>query len=171
MRAQAFTLIEFLIALSVGAILIMMAAPSVERWVDNTRVRTTLEDVEAAFRYARQEAISRGYSVSVCPQASDYTSCGSDWTAGWLVFPNENEDSTFSNNDDEPLLRQRAALPESLSLSTSPLTSVITFNSRGFLESNTVAFMLSSSSCLGSNAFTINVLATGRVNHSPTTCP
>lgn len=80
-----FTLIELLITLVILAILVSIAAPSMQSTVKGNTIQGLQREYLSALNYARSEAVSRGVIVSMCPSSNTET-CGADWSDGWLVF-------------------------------------------------------------------------------------
>ena len=64
---RGFTLVELLITVAVFAVLTMLALPSFNQWIANTKIRSTTESVLAGFQLARTEAIrlNRGVRVTL----------------------------------------------------------------------------------------------------------
>ncbi len=64
---RGFTLIELLITVAVFAVLTMLALPSFNQWIANTKIRSTTESVLAGFQLARAEAVrlNRGVRVTL----------------------------------------------------------------------------------------------------------
>ena len=75
---RGFTLIELMISITVLAILVGVAAPSMSSLVRDQRVKTATFDVYASLAYARSEAIKRNATVDITPN-------GADWGGGWRV--------------------------------------------------------------------------------------
>lgn len=173
MQSRGLTLVELLVALAVGAIILSLTAPAFYSMIQNNRASSLSNTWISTLKYARQEAIQRGDSVSVCAAGnSNFSLCGSDWTQGWIVFVNPDEDTVFDNNAEEPLLRVREALPANTTFSASPLTSMITFTPRGFpnASSSNVTFTLSASGCIGENGRSVNISPTGRISVTAIDC-
>lgn len=77
-RASGFTLIELVVTLAVFGVLLALAMPALRDLVINTRLSTASSEMQTALGLARNEAITRHQSVSVCPSANG-TTCSGDW--------------------------------------------------------------------------------------------
>ncbi|MGX9462385.1 GspH/FimT family pseudopilin [Shewanella sp. A14] len=82
-----FTLIEIMVTVVIAAILITVAAPSLNSLYENARVKNNIEKIHDIFVFARNQAINYGMTVYVC-SFSTTTSCGTttDWSNGVRVF-------------------------------------------------------------------------------------
>ena len=114
-RSKGFTLIELMVVVSILAVLLGLAAPSMVRFVQQWRVSNTLNSLTGSLRLARTEAIARAKTVVICSvPSSNPTKCKTsgedDYSTGWIVFVNNDGDTglTFSSGGDEFLLRQDA---------------------------------------------------------------
>jgi type IV fimbrial biogenesis protein FimT len=115
-RQRGLTAIELLVTLAILAILIGIAAPSMSRFIVQWRASNTVNALTGSLRIARTEAIARGRPVVVCRVASSSsTTCLSTagtngFASGWIVFVNNDRDTSFdySAANDELLLRQDA---------------------------------------------------------------
>lgn len=85
-RESGFTLIELVVALTVIAIMLVLAVPSFTTTINTNRLAALSNDVIASMQTARMEAIRRGVRVVAC-RSDNGTSCsaGARWT-GWIVF-------------------------------------------------------------------------------------
>lgn len=61
---SGFTLIEMMISVAILAILLGLAAPGFQTFIQNTSIRTTAESVQAGLQLARAEALRRNARVS-----------------------------------------------------------------------------------------------------------
>ncbi|GIU51626.1 GspH/FimT family pseudopilin [Shewanella sp. KT0246] len=104
---KGFTLIELMVTVTIAAVIITVAIPSLKTFYEQQRVRSNIEVIQNIVSFARNQAVSYGATVSVCPFASA-TSCGSttDWSNGVRVFINANGADTelraidgFNDND------------------------------------------------------------------------
>src|SRR5690348_181535 len=83
--ALGFSLIELLIVLSIGGILLAIAAPAYRSFVQNTRLTTQANTLVYALNLARSSAIKLDTTVEVCA-STDGASCnGANWNGGWIV--------------------------------------------------------------------------------------
>jgi len=64
MRQRGFTLIELVVTMTVLALLLLAAVPSLGRWLDNTRIRNVTESLQGGLQLARSEAIRRNQNIS-----------------------------------------------------------------------------------------------------------
>lgn len=76
-RAAGFTLVELLVALTIGGILATLALPSMKNFVLSQRTKTASFDVFATLTFARSEAIKRNGNVTITPSGG--------WQNGWTV--------------------------------------------------------------------------------------
>lgn len=86
---SGFTIIELMIALAIAAILAAIAAPSFRATIQNNRLVTQVNELQASLGLARSEAIKQNNNVTTCP-SSNGTSCTGSWQNGWIVFVDDN---------------------------------------------------------------------------------
>jgi type IV fimbrial biogenesis protein FimT len=86
MERRGFTLLELLVAMSIGAILLALAVPGLARQRGVAAVRTASSKTLAALQLGRRLALARGADITVCP-SPDGTVCGFGGRQ-WLVFAN-----------------------------------------------------------------------------------
>lgn len=81
-RRGGFTLVELMVTLTVAAILLSIAIPTMQDLVASQRVRASASELMSALSYARVDAISNGRRVAVAPldQSNDV------WGSGWRVI-------------------------------------------------------------------------------------
>ena len=84
-RMRGFTLIELMVTLVVLAIVVGIAIPNFSTMIRDNRSITLADELIGAVNYARAQAITASGPVSLCA-SSNGTTCGSDWTEGWIVF-------------------------------------------------------------------------------------
>ena len=124
--ARGFTLIELMITLTVAGILGVVAAPAMSVFLKNSGLRGTAYELMGALTLARGEAIKRGTRAVLCQRAEEQENApaaapacgGNDWSNGWLVFLDENNDRTFDPDDGDILLDTGSALAHGIQLRT-----------------------------------------------------
>lgn len=129
-----FTLIELMVTVAIGAVLMMVAAPSFVGFHRNSELTSITNSLLAAANAARAEAMKTGMNAFVVPAGN-----GNAWSAGWVVFVDRNRDNAYSATADTTVLTQ--APPPSYmtitgtnnaALSTAPY---IMFDSSGYAKS------------------------------------
>jgi type IV fimbrial biogenesis protein FimT len=83
---RGFSLIELMVTISVAAILMTVALPSLTNWIQNTKVRSTAEALQNGMRLAKTVAVRRSRLVdfrltAVTPPAKDAATSktGNNW--------------------------------------------------------------------------------------------
>ncbi|PWN57364.1 GspH/FimT family pseudopilin [Abyssibacter profundi] len=106
-RHRGLTLIELVISIAIAAIILSIAVPSFLDLIRDWRRTGTLNTVVMSFQLARSESIKNGRDVVVCSRASAGT-CGStsDWSKGWIVFENADQDDPPVIDSGETLIRE-----------------------------------------------------------------
>lgn len=108
-RSDGFTLLELMLVLAILALLTTLAAPSWRAFLASQHHSIAVNELMAALRYTRSEAVKSGLRVTACTRTGTAQKCGdSNWSDGWLVFIDGN--SNGSREDDEKILRQHEAL-------------------------------------------------------------
>lgn len=104
---RGFTLLELLVTISIVAILVAVAVPSMESSNKRGQVKAHQRHFLGALNYARSEAVSRNKLVSMCA-SNDGATCGTNWSGGWLIFVDDGAGSNYDNgsfDSDESLLQ------------------------------------------------------------------
>jgi type IV fimbrial biogenesis protein FimT len=104
-RPGGVTLIELMISLGVVGILATVAAPGFANLIADSARTTAVNDLFHALFLARSESMKRGAVVSVCKSPEGLTcSRQGDWTAGWIVFVNDDADEPAVRDPAETVL-------------------------------------------------------------------
>lgn len=99
-RAYGFTLIELMVTLSIMAILMAIALPNFQSFIQNSRMTTQANNFITALMLARSEAVKRGSTVTVCSSTNGMACSGlSNWENGWLVFVDADGDGVVDAGD------------------------------------------------------------------------
>jgi type IV fimbrial biogenesis protein FimT len=157
-----------MVALAVFAVLASIAFPAFREVLQSNRVVTQVNQLAAGLALARSEAIRLAQGAAICASA-DGTSCGTDWSAGWLVWDDKDGDGEL---DSAETVVRYTSLDSRVTL-TGPTDGVVAFDSRGRrTSSSTVEFVLQPSDCTVGTSLqrTIAVAATGSAKLSKGTC-
>lgn len=99
-----FTLIEFMVAAAVAAMLLAAALPSYQSSMMNNRMTAETNRLVADIQLARSEAMKRGTAVIICPSAEPAavspTCSPGNWAGGWLVFASGDANALFTPGTD-----------------------------------------------------------------------
>jgi type IV fimbrial biogenesis protein FimT len=106
---SGFSLLEFLVVLTIAVVLMGMAAPSFSVLLASMRLKTTAELFLSHLNFARSEAIKRNSRAVLCKSA-DGMQCAltGGWDQGWIVFHDANDNAQVDL--DEVILVQQAPL-------------------------------------------------------------
>lgn len=95
-KHRGFTLLEFMIALVVLGVLVALAAPSFQRMVDGSSVRSCSVSLVTALNTARADAVNLRRGATLTANA---TTSGNEWgEEGWsLTYPGATETKNFES--------------------------------------------------------------------------
>ena len=112
-NSAGVTFVELLISLSLIAIVGTLAAPGFSNLLYDSRRTATVNDFFHALFLARSAAITRGKVVSVCRSTDRETCAGRavPWTAGWIVFANDDRDEPPQRDPGEDLIAAYSGWP------------------------------------------------------------
>ena len=100
-NSQGMTFIELMITLSVAAVLLSIALPSMGSLVQENRITAMSNQLVAHLQYARHEAVFRRSYVAACPGDPDLGCAGHNrWDQGWIVFVDDNRSGQPERDED-----------------------------------------------------------------------
>ena len=166
-RQRGFTLIELVITFALVAVLLVLAAPSFVRFQRNSELTTSANDFIGAVSAARAEAMKSQRRTLMKPIS------GEDWSTGWVVFVDVDNDGTQSSGD--VVVTQHEAMPTTVTVAVSGAapafadgsTKYISFNGSGFLRLNNGSFPSASALDITNTNETRRVIVSpaGRLRH------
>jgi len=77
---------ELLITMTVGGILLAIAAPSFRNYVQNTKLTSQADALIYSLNLARDEAVKEDTTIDVCASSDGATCNGTSWAQGWIVL-------------------------------------------------------------------------------------
>ena len=85
---HGFTLIELMVSLTVAGILLAIAVPAFNSFLQNDRDTGQANSLVESLTYARSEAVKRASpnGITFCPSASGTACDAGPWTEGWIVI-------------------------------------------------------------------------------------
>ncbi|MCJ8311369.1 MAG: type II transport protein GspH [Saccharospirillaceae bacterium] len=100
-----FTIIEFMAVIAITAILATASIPSYSSYLSDRKIQLTQQSIFSTLRQIRLQAITQAQSIVMCSSV-DQISCSKntnskDWSAGWIVFVdlNNNKKRDVKNED------------------------------------------------------------------------
>ena len=102
-RQRGASLIEAMLATSIAGVLTSAAVPAMSDAMTQQRLRAVSSDLFATFNLARSEAVRRGSAIAVIPADAR------DWSSGWRVFVDNNDDGVQDPGEDTLVERPRVA--------------------------------------------------------------
>jgi type IV fimbrial biogenesis protein FimT len=87
-RAHGFTMIELIVTMTVGGILMALAVPAFNTFIQNQRLTTATNSLVLSLNLARSEALKRDLptGVTVCASGDGLACNGASWSQGWIVI-------------------------------------------------------------------------------------
>ncbi|MEH6592793.1 MAG: GspH/FimT family pseudopilin [Halioglobus sp.] len=134
-RNDGFTLIELLISVMVLAVLMAIAAPSLQNLIKDNRILSEVYAFRANLNTARSEAMTQRTFVSFC-NSDDGQTCGGDWNRGYIAFTDFDGDGILDpgtvNGDELILSRVLDSTSIDMNLINPDSETRIRFNGQGY---------------------------------------
>lgn len=133
---RGFTLIELVITLTVASVLLVVAIPGFNQFIQSNRLTAGTNDFIASISFTRSEALKRASGVGLCPSNSGGTGCdlSTSWASGWIVFTDTDNNNNWTAATDQ-VIRAYQTLPAGTAVTAS--STLILFNSQGRIPTTT----------------------------------
>ena len=162
-------MLELLITIVIGGVLMSVALPSFRSLLSDSQMVATSNEFVTSIQIARSEAIKRGTFAGLCPStapgsASAVCATGTGWTAGWIVFADDNGNGQRDAGED--LVGQKDARSNGFTFTPDAVFgSLIYFNSDGGVV-NTSATPVSGDVAIkyGDEERQVKISASGRIS-------
>lgn len=107
-----YSLYELIMTLVLVALVLTLGLPSFGGIVANHRLRVEVDALFHAIHLARKESVMRRRVVTICP-SRDGQGCEQtfDWSAGWIMFVNNDRDRQARRDPGEALLQVHDVRP------------------------------------------------------------
>ncbi len=135
-----FTLVELLVVMTLGVVLLSMAAPSMNGIVNSQRSIALSSELLASMNLARSEAIKRNARAVLCKSA-DGQSCAPSggWEQGWIVFHDADNDAAL--DEGEQVIERHGPVADGLKLTgNQPVSNYVSYSASGSAKLVTGAF-------------------------------
>ncbi len=147
-RIRGFTLIELMVVLTMVAILATLAAPSFQSSIARQQLKIAASDLLVSVMQARNEAIKNNRQAIVQPLVS------TDWSKGWRIYVDMNNDKDYTEGTDS-LVTTVPAAGDSVGayevVRNAAVGNLIGFDPNGFVLGRDAGRVVFSSSILGTS--------------------
>lgn len=97
MLSSGFTLVEMLVCLSIVGILVAIAIPGMNQYLDSQAIRSSCSELADSLALARAEAIRRSAPNNQLVIVGPVCSVGI--SSGWAIFVDSNSDQCYGSGD------------------------------------------------------------------------
>lgn len=163
-----FTITEVLVTLAVLGVMVSIAMPSLNGFLENSQLSANTNDLFASLLLARSEAVTRNSRVSLCkidPSAPTTCDNSETWQSGWISF--EDLDADGVRDVGETILDTYVGMGANTVVSSTSFPNVISYRPSG----TTTTWGLINVCVSGNVAQDIVVNATGRPRIADSSCP
>ncbi len=161
-KQSGFTLLEVIIVVVIVGILATLAVPGFSSLMQSNNLSTKYNSLAGNISLARMEAVKRSNTIVLCA-TDDESSCNStDWSDGWLVFVDDNNNAAFDAAGDTMLLVEPAA-PSYISITSDQFGGVLSIAPRGRLPSSGTILMCANNDSSTARALNLQLTGVGRL--------
>lgn len=139
---DGFTLIEFMVAISIVIIIAMVAIPGFSNAMRGSDVTAAANELIGGINLARMEALRRGYPVILCSLASNNQACAdtTTWSNGVLIWRDNDSNGSYSANflAPEQIGMIHFSADSGVTVSINPEVAAFQFDSQGRVSQNEI---------------------------------
>jgi type IV fimbrial biogenesis protein FimT len=171
-RLRGFTIIEIMIAVTLAAILMVVAAPGFRAMMARGYAQAVARDLLSAVNRARSEAITRRGQVVLC-QSTDLSTCsGTNLSNGWIVFMDaDGNGQRTTSGTTEPLIQIHNTVADKVTITATGGTN-LSYRVIGTVSAARTFTVCPLSTGTGAKGGQIAVNTSGRPTYSDNfTCP
>lgn len=170
-QQHAFTLVELIVTLAIGAILLTAGMPMISSMLESNRASVRSVELRKALIATQSAAASDKVMVSLCPINSTNNGCDAasprDWANGWLMFADPMGAGTFDAGEEILHIFQATEGPHSVT----GAPDFIRYRPSGGTDSGVLAaFNIEYPHCKNTQARQVTVSAVGRVSVTSVAC-
>lgn len=144
------------------AIIIGFAVPSFQSVMEKQELSSKLSLLNTTLAFARAEAVTRSKNIIVCPvDTGEKCKATLDWSDGWLVFVDENNDGLLDNAD--TLIRKAGDASGRVKLSADSVAPVI-YNQTGESQKRELKMCIPNGNVHQSKVVNISNVGSSRVS-------
>ncbi|MGN6389261.1 MAG: GspH/FimT family pseudopilin [Burkholderiaceae bacterium] len=158
-RAAGFTLIELMITIAIAAILLGLATPSFQNATLSSKLTGEANSLVASMRLARDEAIKRNATVTLCVSTNGTSCTTGGWQQGWIVLFTDTSASPNTNT----VLQQKTASPNGYRITEGSGTSSLSFRPAGMAATPASMTVCRSTPTAGNQERVVTLEGSGRV--------
>ena len=170
-RSGGFTLIELMVVITIIAVLLVVAPPTFQKQVKDSRLSASTNNLVRGLMTARSESLGRNDYVTICRRNADGTACAGSggWEQGWIIFVDADADGAVDNG--EEILYREDVLPANITArGTAGAASAVVYRPNGLTNlTSTQTIMLCDDRGYGDHARGVVITMVGKAsNHLAT---
>ncbi|MCF6282124.1 MAG: GspH/FimT family pseudopilin [Candidatus Polarisedimenticolaceae bacterium] len=171
-QMRAFTLVELIVTLAIGAILLSTGVPMFGTMLESNRASVRSIELRKALITTQSEATNKGSRVALCPINSSNDGCDTNsprnWANGWLMFVDDGAiQGTYDAGEQILHLFQSTEGPHTVVVAAD----FIRYDPQGELASGVpTVFTIKYPQCTNRQARRVSISAIGRVSIETADC-
>ena len=173
--SSGFTLIELVVAVTIAAIVLVIAVPNMSPLMQSSQATQQSHDFISAVQLAASEAENNNAKVSICAKQAGSNACvayttnpaTTIWPNGWLMFIDTGDNGIYDGAD--TLLKVQANSSNAL-LITAP-ASTVTINPANIVTRGSGTWDFKPKNCSYNGGHRVVLNANSRVTVAGISCP